>query len=161
MVEICHHNCLEELSAEHKTILGKLDELEKAITQPKIEKNKIKEFLDFTENFAEPHLQKEEKVLFPALEKKGIPREGGPIGVMLSEHETKRGYIKELEKALGENREEKIKKNAQAVIFLLREHIDKEENVLYPCAKDVLTKKELILLGHQCEKIKPNLVLKE
>lgn len=29
MAKICHHNCLEELSAEHKTILEQLEELEK------------------------------------------------------------------------------------------------------------------------------------
>lgn len=154
MDKTCHHNCLEELSAEHKKILKQLEELEAAVKKPKIDKSKIKEFLDFTKNFAEPHHQKEEKVLFPALEKKGIPKEGGPIGMMLLEHKTKRGYVKKLQKALVKDEEEEIKEYAQSIVSLLTDHIYKEENILYPCAKDVLTTNELTNLGYQCEKIK-------
>lgn len=153
MGKACYHNCLEELSADHKKILRKLEELETAVEEPKIDRNKIKEFLDFTENFAEPHHQKEEKVLFPALEKKGIPKEGGPIGMMLLEHKTKRGYVKKLQKALIEDKEEGIKKHAQSIVSLLTGHIYKEDNILYPCARDVLTSEELVRLGHQCQKI--------
>lgn len=154
MTKTCQHNCLEELSADHKKILEKLKDLERNIEGATVNKKGVQGFLDFTENFTEPHHQKEEKVLFPALEKKGIPREGGPIGMMLFEHETKRGYVKELEKAFKENKEDKMRENAKAGISLLREHINKEENVLYPCAKDVLTEEEIFSLGHQCEMIK-------
>jgi hemerythrin-like domain-containing protein len=138
-----HHNCIEELMADHQKILAKVDELEK--------KNNIKEFLEFSENFAEPHHRKEEKVLFPALEKKGIPNEGGPIGVMLAEHEIKRGLVKELRKAVKDINEDKIKENALAIVSLLREHIFKEDNILYPCAKDALSVEEMAELGHKCE----------
>ena len=151
-----HHNCIEELKQDHQKILGKLDELEKEAEKP-IDKKKIEEFLDFTESFAEPHHQKEEQVLFPALEKKGIPNEGGPIGMMLIDHETKRGYVKKLKEGLEEGDEKKIKENVQAIISLLREHIFKEDNILYPCAKGVLSEDELSVLGYQCEKIKKGL----
>lgn len=153
MAETCHHhNCLEELSSDYKKILEKLDELQKALN-PLIDKDKIKEFLCFTETFAEPHHQKEEKVLFPALEEKGIPNEGGPIGMMLYEHETKRGYVKALKEAFEASDENRIRENAQAIVNLLRDHIYKEDNILYPCAKDVLTEDELMGLSHQCEEI--------
>lgn len=153
MGKACYHNCLEEFLADHKKILRKLEELEAAVEKPKINKSKIKEFLDFTKNFAEPYHQKEEKVLFPALEKKGIPKEGGSIGMMLLEHKTKRGYVKELQKALIGDKEEEIKKYAQSIVSLLTNHIYKEDNILYPCARDVLTSEELASLGHQCQKI--------
>ena len=43
---------------------------------------------DFIKGFADGcHHKKEEDVLFPAMQGAGIPREGGPIGVMLAEHE--------------------------------------------------------------------------
>jgi hemerythrin-like domain-containing protein len=155
MTRCCpQHNCLEELSADHQKILRKLEELEVVAGKPKIDKSKIEEFLEFTENFAEPHHQKEEKVLFPALEEKGIPKDGGPIGIMLLEHKTKRGYVKNLQKALADNNEEGIRKYAQSIVSLLTDHIYKEENILYPCAKDVLTSEELANLGYQCEKIR-------
>lgn len=149
-----HHNCIEELQSDHQIILAHLDDLEKAINQPKISHAKVEEFLYFTESFAEPHHQKEEQVLFPALEKKGIPNEGGPIGMMLLEHATKRDYLAKMREALQENNETKLKENTQAMTSLLRDHIYKEDNILYPCAQDALTKEELASLASQCEKIK-------
>ena len=52
---------------------------------------------------------------------------------MLSEHEAKRGFVKELRKAVKEG---------------------KEDNILYPCARDALSQEEMAELGLQCEKIK-------
>ncbi|OGH71501.1 MAG: hypothetical protein A3G00_02815 [Candidatus Magasanikbacteria bacterium RIFCSPLOWO2_12_FULL_43_12] len=151
----CHrHNCIEELKSDHQNILKHLDDLEAVINQTTINRTKIKEFLHFTETFAEPHHQKEEQVLFPALEKKGIPNEGGPIGMMLIEHATKRDYLVKMREALQENNNIKLKENTQAMISLLRDHIYKEDNVLYPCAQDVLTEEELSGLASRCEKIK-------
>ena len=134
--------------------MAHLVELEKVINQSPIDHGKIKEFLHFTETFAEPHHQKEEQVLFPALEKKGIPNEGGPIGIMLMEHTAKRDYLVKMREDLQENNNIKLKKNTQAMISLLRDHIYKENNILYPCSQDVLTKEELANLALQCEKIK-------
>lgn len=46
----------------------------------------LEKMIDFIRNFADKcHHAKEEKLLFPALEKAGIAREGGPVGVMLHE----------------------------------------------------------------------------
>jgi hemerythrin-like domain-containing protein len=155
MSKNCHqHNCIEELKSDHQNILAHLIDLEEAINQLKISHEKVEEFLHFTETFAEPHHQKEEQVLFPALEKKGIPNEGGPIGMMLLEHATKRDYLAKMREALQENNESKLKENTQAMIFLLRDHIYKEDNILYPCAQDALTKEELTNLALQCEEIK-------
>ena len=148
------HNCIEELKSDHQNILKHLDDLEAIINQTTINHAKIKEFLHFTETFAEPHHQKEEQVLFPALEKKGIPNEGGPIGMMLIEHATKRDYLVKMREALQENNNIKLKENTQAMVSLLRNHIYKEDNILYPCAQDVLTEEELSILASQCEKIK-------
>lgn len=149
-----HHNCIEELKSDHQQILTKLVELEKAIDQQKISQAKVEEFLHFTETFAEPHHQKEEQVLFPALEKRGIPKEGGPIGMMLIEHTNKKEYISRMKEALQEKDQIKLKDNAQAMISLLRDHIYKEDNVLYPCAQKVLTAEEMVSLFGPCEKIK-------
>lgn len=140
MSHCCHHNCIEELRADHEIILGELTKLE---ADPV---GYAKEFLAFTESFAEPHHHKEEEVLFPALEEKGIPKEGGPIGVMLMEHEAKRGYVKELANG-------KIEA-AQNIVSLLREHIAKENDILYPLAEQVLSQDELEVMGERCEAIK-------
>ena len=149
-----HHNCIEELKSDHQNILAHLADLETVINQPVIDQKKIEDFLHFTETFAEPHHQKEERVLFPALEKKGIPNEGGPIGMMLLEHAAKRDYLAKMREALQKNDKIKLKEKTQAMISLLREHIYKEDNILYPCAQDALTEEELAGLASQCEKIK-------
>lgn len=154
MSKHCHYNCIEELKLDHQNILAHLDDLEKAFNQPKVSCAKVEKFLRFTETFAEPHHQKEEQVLFPALEKKGIPNEGGPIGMMLIEHAAKRDYLAKMREALQENNETKLKENTQAMISLLRDHIYKEDNILYPCAQDALTKEELVNLASQCKNIK-------
>lgn len=148
-----NHNCLEELRSDHREILKSFDELEKTVSKTPINQEKIGEFLEFTKNFSEPHHKKEEKVLFPALEKKGIPNEGGPIGMMLLEHEIKRNHKKGIEEGLKEKNDEKIALSAKAIISLMREHIDKENNILYPMAEETLTPEELNLLGEECEKL--------
>jgi len=148
------HNYIEELKSDHQNILKHLEDLEKTINQSIIDHAIIEEFLHFTETFAEPHHQKEEQILFPALEKKGIPNEGGPIGMMLSEHAAKRDYLAKMKEALKENNEDKLKKNTQAMISLLRDHIYKEDNILYPCAQDIFSEQELMDIASQFEKLK-------
>lgn len=140
MTECCEHNCIEELKSDHEKILAELDKLE---ADPV---GYAKEFLKFTEEFAEPHYRKEEEVLFPAMEKKGIPKDDGPIGVMLAEHEMKRECLKELADG-------KIEA-AGKIVSLMRDHINKENNILYPMAEQVLTKEELEEMGHRCEELK-------
>ena len=55
---------------------------------------------DFIRNFADRcHHGKEEDNLFPAMEKRGIPRQAGPIAVMLTEHDWGRAYVRGMDKA--------------------------------------------------------------
>jgi hemerythrin-like domain-containing protein len=52
----------------------------------------LNQAIDFAINFTNTsHHGKEEESLFPTLEKKGMPREGGPIARMLYEHEITKG----------------------------------------------------------------------
>lgn len=149
-----NHNCIEELYQDHARILESMDMLEAAIKDYLVDKEKIKEFLEFTENFSEPHHKKEEQVLFPKLKEKGMPEENGPIGMMLFEHGIKRSYVDNLKDALFDNDEESIRNNSGAIIDLMRDHIYKEDNILYPCAKDILSNEEMLEIGEKCSKLK-------
>ena len=52
------------------------------------------ETLDFFRTFADGcHHGKEEGQLFPRLEARGLPREGGPTGVMMHEHQLGRDLL--------------------------------------------------------------------
>ena len=57
--------------------------------------------IDFTKNFTDVcHHGKEENSLFPELEKKGMPRNMGPIAVMLMEHDITRKIARRIEESL-------------------------------------------------------------
>jgi hemerythrin-like domain-containing protein len=105
--------------------------------------------IQFIRGFADQcHHLKEEKILFPALEKQGVAVEGGPIGVMLMEHEEARGYVRAMSEALEKITEdpEAAKKilleKARAYLGLLREHIRKEDDVLFNIADAMLSPDE-------------------
>jgi len=79
------------LKEEHALIERALAVLERVLI--KIEQGHLLDLAlmarltEFFEEFADhAHHRKEEEVLFPALEEHGVPRDGGPIGVMLMEH---------------------------------------------------------------------------
>src|SRR5581483_2148526 len=60
----------------------------------------LDQIIDFTKNFTIVcHHGKEEDSLFPALEKSGMPREGGPIARMLFEHEVTKQLTSKLEES--------------------------------------------------------------
>src|SRR5262250_2749174 len=136
----------EALTAEHRTIERVLDVLERLSRSPV--ENSLddwKKALDFFAHFADQcHHFKEEQVLFPAMEAHGIPKDEGPIGMMLTEHEEGRGYVRAMLSAItlcerkNEAAKEVLVDKATAYLRLLREHIQKEDEVLFRIADDVI-----------------------
>ncbi|HUW63876.1 MAG TPA: hemerythrin domain-containing protein [Spirochaetia bacterium] len=134
-----------KLKHEHQAVLKALEILEKIgrameAGQP-YNLDHVRQIMTFLTVFVDQcHHGKEEKVLFPALEKAGVPPKGGPVGVMLMEHDQGRGYIRGMQSAVdalaGGHPEEAASfvTNAGAYAALLRQHIAKEDNVLYPMA---------------------------
>ena len=127
----------KQLRNEHLAVLLALEILEK-ICQKLEAKEKVyskhqKEVLEFIKIFVDKcHHGKEEDLLFPALENVGIPKEQGPIGMMLTEHDTGRGYVKGMSENI--SNPEKFIGEARGYIELLRQHIEKENNILYQMA---------------------------
>lgn len=120
----------------------------------------LSDSVEFFRLFADRcHHGKEEELLFPALEKKGIPRSGGPIGVMLVEHDSGRMLIAEMAeaaKAYESGDKEAGQKWASAAMNysrLLRDHIAKENNVLFVMAERLLTAAEQQQLAAGFEEI--------
>ncbi|MCG8604039.1 hemerythrin domain-containing protein, partial [bacterium] len=142
----------EILTEEHRIILKVLDCLQKisdeAESNAKLDADSANMALEFFRGFADGcHHAKEEDRLFIVMQEQGIPRDGGPIGVMLTEHDHGRscvhGMTQAVEDAAAGNRQaiEKFRDHAQDFIILLRAHIAKEDQVLFPMADNVL--------GHQ------------
>jgi len=159
MEQLVSHGCCgdhhfekptEVLSDEHRVIervLAVLEELTKRPVAGSLDN--WQKALDFFRHFAdECHHHKEEKVLFPAMEEHGVPREGGPIGMMLLEHEEGRGYVRAMRAAVESfERSEAgatdlLFSNARAYLRLLKEHIQKEDEILFRIADDVIPASE-------------------
>lgn len=113
--------------------------------------------VDFIRNFADRfHHAKEEDVLFKALVANGMPAENSPIAAMLMEHDQGRVYVRAMEAAALDvlaGRESGcalLTENAQAYAELLRGHIAKEDDILYPLAERVMKEslREGIIAGY-------------
>jgi hemerythrin-like domain-containing protein len=86
----------------------------------------------FIKNFADGcHHQKEEGILFVAMNEAGMPSDTGPIGVMLAEHEQGREFTAAMKDAAEKwekgdrSARGAVKHNAFGYVSLLRQHIQK------------------------------------
>ncbi|MBS3086002.1 hemerythrin domain-containing protein [Candidatus Pacearchaeota archaeon] len=139
---------IEMLVEEHKNILRVTEAIERECEQISSGKTVNEDFftkvIDFIRNYADKlHHAKEEDILFKEFLKQA--EQGrvhcNPIEQMLYEHDVGRSYVKALEEGVKESNKEKITKNALGYAGLIRGHIFKEDNVLYPMSEQALSKK--------------------
>jgi len=155
------------LRNEHKAVLKMLDATEEVAGRiqrgipvtPEI----LSGLLEFLRIFADRcHHGKEEDCLFPMLEQKGMPHDGGPIYVMLHEHDQGRQLIRnmaEASEAYASGRKDAGLRWADAALgyaALLRSHIAKENDVLFVMADRLLSESEQAGLVEAFEKIEIN-----
>ncbi len=158
------HDPIEILMHEHRVIEKMIDVLI-SVTR-RIEKGEsvdvgdLRSITDFISTFADKcHHGKEEGLLFPAMKDRGIPEEGGPIGVMLVEHEEGRAAVRGMREAIelmdkGDPAGSKLFiRNAWRYVNLLIDHIQKEDNILYVMARDVLSHEDMEKLLVQFERV--------
>lgn len=138
------------LQSEHRVIEQVLECLQcmtiEAEQQRRLDAEPAREAIAFLRTFADGcHHAKEEDHLFPAMEARGFPRNGGPTGVMLHEHELGRQHIRGMDDAVegaaGGDRQalSTFVDHARAYIELLRQHIQKEDHCLFAMADQVLS----------------------
>lgn len=154
----CGKNPGEILSSEHREIEKIISALEKAVAKMRKGENANSKFFSeaifLIRNFADKcHHAKEEKIFFPALESKGMPKDFGPIGCMLKEHEEGRFFVKSMEDALEKKDKLNIIVNAQYYVQLLKDHISKEDNILFPMSKNFLSNEDEKKLLREFEKV--------
>ena len=156
---------IQDLRMEHDAVRLTLKVLER-IAQ-KIEQKgtlddprHVDQLLEFFTVFVDRcHHGKEEELLFPALEQAGVARDKGPIGVMLREHELGRECVQKMKAAVtrikaGEPPAAKdFARSARDYIALLNQHIDKENNVLFPMAERQLSEATLAELSKGFDRI--------
>jgi hemerythrin-like domain-containing protein len=96
--------------------------------------------IDFSKNFTDVcHHGKEEESLFPALEQAGMPRNMGPIAVMLMEHQITRQIADRMEESakeyLNTNSSAKLESDIHEYIEHVSAHLWKENNRLFMMAE--------------------------
>jgi len=137
---------VEQLKKEHsaiETMLKILDAVcDKIRAGRKVDPEHLAQIVEFFRGFADRcHHGKEEEIFFPALEMAGIPKEGGPIGVMLGEHDRMRGLVHGLAETVDRFRAGEEKAGEGIVLYAtdyaatLRGHIEKENKVLFKMAE--------------------------
>jgi hemerythrin-like domain-containing protein len=140
---------IADLKNEHEAILSAIQILDRMIPAmekaPSVDKKDMQDFIGFLKEFADKcHHGKEEGLLFPAMVKAGIPEQGGPIGAMLAEHAQGRQLVRDMERSISNNVDlVKLAKAAKGYAILLRNHIQKENMILFPMAEKVLTEAQL------------------
>jgi hemerythrin-like domain-containing protein len=135
------------LSAEHRVlerVLACLDRMADAYEAAgAVDAAEVARAVDFLRTFADRcHHGKEEANLFPALERLGIPADAGPTAVMRAEHETGRGLVREMADAAADGALPRFAAAAREYAAFLREHIQKEDQVLFPMADRMLSPAE-------------------
>ena len=135
------------LIEEHDVIVEMLDVAEReAQAKGALDTEKIVGLIEFFANFADHvHHAKEEKLLFPRLEERGMPHDGGPIAIMLAEHDEGRAFLKAARAALPAAQQGDAKAVATVRTALLnfaevlRQHIHKENMILFHMADQLMT----------------------
>ncbi|WKZ42632.1 MAG: hemerythrin domain-containing protein [Anaerolineales bacterium] len=141
---------IDILMQEHRIIEKVLDSLETAANRLAAGEDVVPmEFFlqaaDFIRNFADgQHHQKEEGILFVALDENGMAKDVEPVSVFMDEHEMARAHTRgmienaERVKTGDASAKAQLVQHALDYVELLREHIQKEDNILFPIADNIL-----------------------
>tara|TARA_Y100000310_G_scaffold127274_1_gene126355 strand:+ start:27315 stop:27857 length:543 start_codon:yes stop_codon:yes gene_type:complete len=133
---------------EHKNILKVVDVIEHECdlveSGKKLDKDFFIKAIYFIRNYADKfHHAKEEDILFKELLKDSVQERlhCNPIEQMLHEHEKGRNFVKLTETGVKKGNSKKVIEDARNYINLIRDHIYKEDNILYPMSDEALDKK--------------------
>ena len=137
----------QTLAAEHRLIEGVLDALERAVAEAERTRVLPAAFIEdvvlFSRVFVDRcHHGKEERCFFPCLVNLGLPADGGPIEIMLREHEEGRRLALAIADGLaryqhGSAALEDVLGICRDYVDLLRTHIEKETHVLFPLGDEL------------------------
>jgi len=135
---VAEHEMIERAMEVLKTNLGK-------VSSGTFDKVQTGRAIDFLLEFGDKiHNIKEEKFLFPRMHERGVPVDGGPIGVMIMEHDMERKLLVKMQMSLdglaaaSEDDQASFVKEGLEYLTIRAEHIWKENDILYNMARQML-----------------------
>jgi hemerythrin-like domain-containing protein len=161
-------DCTYELGSEHgrmMKVFSALLHLSSGSGLAEAESHgRLEKVMDFLRVYVDQcHHAKEEEIFFPALRDAGLIKLDGLVKELTSEHHAGRGMVQEMEKALGqlgksEASEKVFSTVASRYVGLFRQHIRKENGILFPAANERLSAEiqQRVLNGFRkidCDKI--------
>lgn len=143
-------NAIESLKDDHRLIeqgLAALEKMCRALEAGQtINSNSLEKWIEFIQVFADRyHHLNEERILFERLGERGMPRLGGALEVLESEHEESRMLIRAIADTVPwvHRRDpaalERFLIQSRNYIQLLRSHIQTEEDDVFPQTDSFLT----------------------
>lgn len=144
---------VRHLLREHRDVEKALSELEFMIDEPvtaepwsQTRREDFQWIIETVSVHLEHHMEKEDEVLFPALEA-FLPRDLGPLSVLRGEHADVRELFARMchdghlcmNGEAGEEVREDFRNSGLGVITLLRDHIYKEDRILFPMVSRFLS----------------------
>jgi hemerythrin-like domain-containing protein len=142
---------LKHFEAEHTEALDALARLEAAAnglmagSSPAQHFVTIREVHGLLSDAIRKHNEAEERVLFPFIE------QDAPVGPFMDEHQVLWGLERELEAALEQRAAEPTARLSLAIVDLLRAHIHRENEVLFPMARALLGPAGLLAVARRLE----------
>lgn len=140
---------IEVLVSEHRSIQMKMVVMEgvcnRIETGEAVSPQELDEFLQFISVYVdEVHHGKEEIYLFPALLAAGMPRSGGLVNQMVTDHRFGESTFEEMKQSAAEykmNRNgagARFAESARIYIGQIRKHIDAENNMVFPLIESMV-----------------------
>jgi hemerythrin-like domain-containing protein len=142
----------EQLKKEHRAVMTTLKILDKICHKleagEQVETAHLEELVDFFRTFVDRcHHIKEEEMLFVAMKGTMDRSDGDRIGALVKDHVSGRNFIRDLARAIedfkagNDGAAREVVRHAHNYSTLLTQHIDIEDNVLYPMANERLSAK--------------------
>lgn len=139
----------QNLENDHVQILRLIEVMERIADSADPNVDHLELVVKVIREFADGlHHAKEEQFLFPMMVQKGFSNESGPVAVMLHDHAEGRSFVKGMAENIsmfkhGESSALRaIYSNMLGYSELLKNHIGKENNVLFRMADEVFTPAE-------------------
>jgi len=140
------NSATKNLEDDHVYVLKLIDIMEAMTHSSEPVISDLEEAVEIIKKFADGlHHAKEESLLFPMMAERGFSVQQGPIAVMLNDHIQGRNYVKGMTENIDLFKNNDL--SALALVYqnmlgygeLLRNHIAKENNVLFRMADQALS----------------------